>query len=60
MGYEVVVFSGSVSKEEKARKFGAKFVAMKLSDTLDIKPINHPLVTAAVSLDEQPNPFLFT
>jgi hypothetical protein len=29
----------------------AKFVAMKGVADLDIKPINHPLVTAVVSLD---------
>lgn len=48
MGCEVVVFSGTHSKEEEARKLGAtEFVAMKGVKKLEIKPINHLLVTAS-------------
>jgi D-arabinose 1-dehydrogenase-like Zn-dependent alcohol dehydrogenase len=52
MGCEVVVFSGSDSKEEEARKLGAKeFVAIKGVTELNIKPINHLLVTASAQPD---------
>jgi len=52
MGCEVVVFSGTNSKEEEARKLGAKeFVAMKGVDKLDIRPINHLLVTTSAQPD---------
>lgn len=52
MGCEVVVFSGTESKKEEALKLGAKeFVAMKSVEKLNIKPINHLLVTTAAQPD---------
>ncbi|KAF7979130.1 hypothetical protein HWV62_43357 [Athelia sp. TMB] len=61
MGCEVVVFSGTHSKEEEARKLGAReFVAMKDYDAqgkggkkkkLDIRPVNHLLVTTSAQPD---------
>src|ERR1700683_312587 len=52
MGCEVVVFSGTNSKEEEAKKLGAKeFVAMKGVDKLNIKPVNHLVVTTSAQPD---------
>jgi D-arabinose 1-dehydrogenase-like Zn-dependent alcohol dehydrogenase len=52
MGCEVVVFSGTNSKEEEARKLGAtEFVAMKGVHKLSIKPINYLLVTTSSQPD---------
>jgi D-arabinose 1-dehydrogenase-like Zn-dependent alcohol dehydrogenase len=52
MGCEVVVFSGTNSKEEEARQLGAReFVVMKGVESLAIKPINHLMVTTSA----QPN-----
>ncbi|KZP22734.1 GroES-like protein [Athelia psychrophila] len=57
MGCEVVVFSGTHSKEAEARKLGAReFVAAKDIDAkagqkFDIKPVNHLLVTTSAQPD---------
>jgi len=52
MGCEVVVFSGTNSKEGEARKLGAReFVAMKGVDKLKIKPVNHLVVTTSAQPD---------
>lgn len=53
MGCDVVVFSGSDSKEEEAKKLGAKdFVAMKGKDKLSLdRKVDALLVTASVSPD---------
>lgn len=52
MGCEVVVFSGTDSKKDEAMGLGAKeFVAMKGKEKLDIKPVNHLLVTTSAQPD---------
>ncbi|KIM84101.1 hypothetical protein PILCRDRAFT_818403 [Piloderma croceum F 1598] len=52
MGCEVVVFSGTNSKEEEARQLGAReFVAIKGVKKLSIKPVNHLLVTTSAQPD---------
>ena len=52
MGCEVVVFAGTESKKEEARGLGAKeFVAVKGKKKLDIKPVNHLLVTTSAQPD---------
>jgi D-arabinose 1-dehydrogenase-like Zn-dependent alcohol dehydrogenase len=52
MGCEVVVFSGTNSKEEEARHLGAReFVAIKGVKKLSIKPVNHLLVTTSAQPD---------
>jgi len=52
MGCEVVVFSGTNSKEEEARRLGAReFVAMKGVAKLTIKPVNHLVVTTSAQPD---------
>lgn len=52
MGCEVVVFSGTESKKEEAVGLGAKeFVAVKGKKKLDIKPVNHLLVTTSAQPD---------
>lgn len=54
MGCEVVVFSGTHSKEVEARRLGAhEFVAMKDVEgkKIGIKPVNHLLVTTSAQPD---------
>ena len=52
MGCEVVVFSQTNSKEDEARKLGAReFVAMKGVEKLTIKPVNHLVVTTSSQPD---------
>jgi len=52
MGCEVVVFSGTHSKEDEARKLGAReFVATKSVKHLTIKPVNHLVVTTSAQPD---------
>lgn len=57
MGCEVVAFSGTHSKEQEARSLGAReFVAAKDINTkagqkLDIRPLNHLLVTTSAQPD---------